>query len=128
MKIFNRTDTWLEKVNFVDKNNCLIGYDLTQSCCETADWFISDSKQSEPQSRTETPTELPDWEFDPTFIEFVRPGGDSYSPLDEGGMVIFRLVNNSAEKFLHLYNCHNGYYSHGFTFTSSNEVLHKGHI
>lgn len=128
MKIFNQTDTWLEKVNFVDKNNCFVGYDLSQSCCEKAGWFISDSKQLKPQPRTETPTELPDWAFDPTFIEFVRPVEDSYSPLDEGGMVIFRLVNNSEEKFLHLYNCHNGYYSHGFTFTANTEVLHEGHI
>ena len=128
MKIFNQNDTWLEKVNFVDKNNCLVGYDLTQNCCENAGWFIMDEKQTEPQDRKETPTELPDWVFDPTFIEFVRPGNETYHILDEGGMVIFRLVNGPAEKFLHLYNCHNGYYSHGFTFTLSDEVLHKGSL
>ena len=31
-------------VNFVDENNTLIGYDMSQCCCEDADWFISEAQ------------------------------------------------------------------------------------
>ena len=43
MKIFTGDNTqWADKVNFVDDTNTMLGYDLSQSCCEYANWFIDD--------------------------------------------------------------------------------------
>lgn len=46
MKIFTKENSnWDSKVNFVDENNVVLGYDLSQDCCEHADWFIADKPQ-----------------------------------------------------------------------------------
>jgi hypothetical protein len=122
MKIFNKTADWSDKVNFVDDNNVVLGYDMGQCCCEHADWFIADQPTEKILDRKDTPDgtpdELPGWNFDPTYRKDVPRIGADYNELDQGGMVIFRIVRGDAEKFVHLFNCHNGYYGHGFEFTS----------
>ena len=44
MKIFNKLEKngWGRKVNFVDENNVVLGYDMSQDCCERAGWFIAE--------------------------------------------------------------------------------------
>lgn len=37
MKIFDKDG----KVNFVDENNVIVGYDTNQHCSEHAGWFIA---------------------------------------------------------------------------------------
>jgi len=110
MRIFHKTESWNSKVNFVDENDRFVGFDTDQYCCEDADWFIADTPQSTTQEDAIQPEEMAGWLFDPDFFEEVN-GGE----FDQGGMVIFRMCKGGEEKFLHLYNCHNGYYSHGFT-------------
>jgi len=128
MKVFHRTEPWPSKVNFIDENNVALGYDLDQSCCETAGWFISDQLSAAPPSdeRDRLAThpnsfpvggvyELQGWTFDPAFRAVI-----THSDLEDGKMVVFRITNGSkAEKFIHIFNSHNGYYSHGFTFSGS---------
>lgn len=84
MKIFNRTETWSEKVNFVDDNNVVLGYDLSQRCCETADWFIADVPTETPMQRADTPDGTPEelfgWNFDPIYFREVSGS----SEFDEG--------------------------------------------
>lgn len=119
MVIFNCSEFWSDKVNFVDTNNLVLGYDIGQHCCEKAGWFIHDEKQKESLERSTTtwgtPETLPGWTFDKAFFESVGDGKDFEWG---GGMVIFRIVNVDEEKeaFVHLYNMHNGYYHHGFEF------------
>lgn len=122
MKIFNDKKDWSTKVNFVDENNVFVGYDTDQSCCEHADWFISDKPENEIQERDDTPEKMEGWQFDREYFQEV----ESSSDLDEGGMVRFRLSNGKEEKFLHLFNCHNGYYGHGFTFGVGDTVEREG--
>lgn len=121
MKIFNKEEGWNSKVNFVDENNVLVGYDMSQCCCENADWFISNTPEINPYGDHSPDENLDDWVFDPEYFEEV----DNYELLDCGGMVRFRLVNGDHEKFLHLYNVHNGYYSHSFTFEVGGVVIHE---
>lgn len=113
-----------EKINFVDSNNVFVGYDMGQCCCESAGWFISKKMESEVPDAVEKPDTLPGWVFDRNynFKEVTN------SHFDEGGMVVFRLVNGSDEKFLHLYNIHNGYYGHGFTFEIDDSVKVEGAV
>jgi hypothetical protein len=35
MRIFNQVEPWTYKVNCVDENNVVLGYDLSTQCCET---------------------------------------------------------------------------------------------
>ncbi len=120
MKIFNQTKQWEEKVNFVDDNNVMLGYDLSQDCCEHADWFIADEPyKSIPDHNPNQPGDLPGWNFDPSYKNEVDFSSDEYS---EDNMVIFRIVNEGEEKFIHLFNVHNGYYGHGFEFTVGDQT------
>lgn len=58
--------------------------------------------------------DLPNWEFDPSYR---KERGDD----DGGGFAEFRIVNGDAEKFITLFNHHNGYYGKGFVFKCPNE-------
>lgn len=105
MKIFDRD----EKINFVDKNNVFVGYDTSQNCCETVDWFISKIEENKARYEKED-IDLDDYIFDTNYFEEIR--GEDF---DEGGMVRFKMTaKDKPNLYLHLFNCHNGYYRHGF--------------
>ena len=124
MKIFDQTEAFPGKVNFVDENNVCLGYDLQQDCYEQADWFISDKEVEinyDDDDVDKFRFDVEDYVFDPTYFKQVNCSG-----LDEGGMVRFRLVNGNNELFIHIYNSHNGYYGHGFEFKIGDEIKHDG--
>lgn len=109
MKYFEKSN----KYNWVDDNNVFVGYDSGQCCCEQADWFISDIEEINTQGSSIT-EDLESYSFDTSYFEDVN----SPDINDSGGMVRFRMINpDGKELFLHLYNSHNGYYSHGFEAT-----------
>jgi len=129
MKILDQHEKWSDKVNFVDVNNVFVGYNLSQDCCEHADWFISDKQESEARyEENEEERKVPDvtsYNFDKEYFETVQVGGE----FDGGGMVRFRLVaEDKPDLYLHLYNIHNGYYSHGFEFKINDTVIQSGSI
>lgn len=107
------------KVNFVDKNNVCLGYSLNQQCCENADWFISDKIETDEKVyRQELNKEnLENYYFDKDFIEYLPEA------------VVFRCkCKRKPDKYIHLFNLHNGYYSHGFTFNNGTEIIQEGRI
>jgi len=129
MKIFNQTAEFPSKVNFIDENNVVLGYDLSQQCCERADWFILDQESDFKEYQTyEDIQKLPKnssgliemqgWFFDTGYYKIIQP-----NMLDSGCMAIFRIikqgwrVTKAEEKYIYLYNSQNGYYGHGFTFS-----------
>ena len=116
MQCFNRDG----KINFVDASNVVLGYDLQQDCCEHADWYVVDDEPQEcDESKPEaTSEELEGFNFDTTWFKDL-PG----STLDAGAAVVFRATRGDEQKFLVLYNSHNGYYGHGFRFAQGNEAL-----
>lgn len=127
MQVFDAKSGWGSKVNFVDEHNVLVGYDLSQNCCETADWFISEKVESDYEfgSDLNQPREsLGAYVFDAAFHkQFPAPG------LDEGEMAVFKLVcDGKPDMFLHLFNCHNGYYSHGFEQKVGDIVVREGYL
>lgn len=129
MKIFNNSEPWTEKVNFVDENNVVLGYDMSPSCCESFGWFIADrvvSTMAEYNQLNQTfnDDDYTDWRFDP---HFFQDGGDE-SGYDVEAMAIFRIVDQTTmeSRYIHLYNMHNGYYSHGFSFTQSDTSIRGG--
>lgn len=120
--IWNQTEPFPDKVNFVDSNNVLLGYALGQYCCENAYWTISESPDGEnPLHRGDgsesKEIELENYRFDPTY--FQRHDDESI----ETYVATFKLVGTPRwggpklpDLFLRLVNQQNGYYSHGFTF------------
>lgn len=130
--IWNQMPPFTNKVNFVDSNNVVLGYDLDQSCCETAEWTISENKdgtnpllRGDDQSAFEKT--LDGYVFDPDFYE-VHHDEDK-----EEHTAVFRLrgvprwgrgqwVDAGPDLYIHLWNRHNGYYSHGFVFRGA-EVI-----
>lgn len=131
--IWHMTPTFPSKVNFVDSNNVLLGYDLEQCCCENAFWTIGESLDgsnplhsgdniSDPQEIS-----LEDYVFDPDFYQ-LHEDEDR-----EEYVAIFRLVCNPRwrngvqatgrpDLCVRLVNKQNGYYSHGFTFSGRNAI------
>ena len=130
MKIFNNKntpDSWNDKINFVDQNNIALGYDMGQGCCEHADWFITDSPTNKCMDRSDDIKKLNE-ELEPYYFDmdyFKEFSDKDNAEFDEGGMVVFRITDGKNEKFVHLYNCHNGYYGHGFNFERGNEIIKK---
>lgn len=131
MKIFNNTEPWKEKVNFVDENNVVLGYDMASQCCEGFGWFIANRvvfsmNDHATLDKTFDDDDYTDWRFDPQFFE---TGGSDVS-YDIESMAIFRIVNQTTgeSRYIHLYNVHNGYYSHGFTFNQSDKNIQSGSL
>lgn len=123
MRIFYDKETWGGKVNFVDDNNVLVGFDMGQSCCEHFGWYIIDEMSGDTEkwedinpSNDVLNEELKDWYFDVDFFDQL------------GETVVFKLksdIKGSEDKYLHLFNHHNGYYSHGFSMSKDDKVIRK---
>ncbi len=131
MKIFNRTEPWEEKVNFIDEYNVFLGYDLSEHCCETSGWFICDkvvevipeySYEPHTLSIYDIYTDITEYRFDIKYVKYVHDNGN------ERYLVIFRIINGSDELYIHLYNCHNGYYHHGFDFKQGENIIVENSI
>ena len=125
LKIWSYTKTFPDKVNFIDSNNIILGYDLSQSCCENATWAIGPNKDGSDSIHSGSDEESEEFEmdgyrFDPDFSEVNE---DSYEE-PGGAYALFKLIHQAygARKpplYVRLENCHNGYYGHGFTFSGA---------
>ena len=73
MRIFNKEEKWSSKVNFVDDNNVVLGYDTEEQCCENAGWFIDDQPCEAIRESQEIGCDMPGWNFDPTYFKEVPP-------------------------------------------------------
>lgn len=119
--IWSLTEPFSSKVNFIDSNNVILGYDLEQSCCEHAFWSISetpDGKNPIYQGDNDTVKEihLEGYCFDPNYCQ------QQHDLEREEHAATFKLVGSQYAKpqlpdlFVRLENHHNGYYGHGFIF------------
>lgn len=112
VKIFDCVKPWPTKVNFVDSNNVVLGYDMSQNCCENAAWKM------EP-SLTEAELEL--YTFDTSYYD---TGGK-----DETQWARFKIVSDGMpDVYIELSNTHNGYYSHGFVFAGPTGSIQSGSL
>lgn len=108
MLIKENTKGWSSSINFIDDRDNFVGFDDNQQCCEQFGWYIARVATDDSQVAELSEAELVDYRFDTTFV-------DNYD-FDE--VVVFRLVSdNGGVAYLHLYNSHNGYYSHGWEST-----------
>lgn len=115
-----------QKLNVVDSNNNLVGFDMEDDCCAHGGYFISEAKCSKDFSDQVGLSDIdyPKHVFDTDFFESIEN-------IDKEGeaAVIFKMrpeygwgeEENGKALFLHLFNTHNGYYSKGFK-ASFNEI------
>jgi len=119
MKVFeNDKSSYTSKVNFVDDNDVYIGYDIEQSCCEHAGWYLAEkvTPYDDESGETEHTYNLEPYFIDKNYFKSIETDA-----LDEGLMIVFRLVaKGKQDLYLHIFNAHNGYYGHGL------EVKHGG--
>jgi len=130
MKIYNYEKPWDNKVNFVDENNVILGYRTPYGCCERYGWYLSDKRdQFHGDTFEEKSMTLDGWVFDPNYFE-GGPEAPKGFHTESASTVQFRIVNGDQEKFITLYNCHNGYYSKGFKFEVPSEPSknHEGDL
>lgn len=118
----NTPDSWRGKVNFVDNNNRLVGYDMESQCCEDFGWKITADPAWTPYpSETGAGSDLsPDALLDYNFVDeeplIEDDNYKKYLEVCEVSTARFRLTNGDNEAFLWVWNSHNGYYSHGFDY------------
>lgn len=138
MKVFISSGSWTGKVNFIDKNNVLVGYDTSQSCCEHAGWYLSPYAKNSVKGTAIVSGDdegwIPDedglkffsgWAFDTEFCQSTDVDESCYNEENEA---VFRMTKGNKEQFLHLFNHHNGYYSHGFTVEKDDKVIREGSL
>lgn len=123
---------WADKVNFVDENNVVLGYDSDQNCCEFWTWNI-DRKAGAETLTDETGGYHIDpnfreqyYVFDINFYDEIKNGSE-----ENPDAAIFKVVNKNDPNdiyYVNLWNCHNGYYSHGFSLTENDKVIKEGYI
>jgi hypothetical protein len=129
MKFFDRDG----KYNFVDENNVYLGYDSNQQCCENAGFFLDNLPMKDGESISGkdhySVPNLDNFRFDPSFFQFVDAIEDDR--LDDSSQVaVFRIVNDDKSEalYIHLFNTHNGYYSHGFSFQQYGNNIQSGDL
>lgn len=127
------------KMNAVDDKNNLVGFDTSDDCCAHGGWFISVEKLEAAafdngQCDFTGAVNFPDYEFDTTYFDGIKADGpddrDSGIILDgdADALVRFKMVaKDKPDLYLHLYNCHNGYYSKGFE-ASLGELKYDGYL
>lgn len=130
LKIWHLSSIWPNKVNFIDDQNTILGYDLASCCCEHAFWYITEDAAGYGQRLYEGDESTRPFEIELNGFRFDNEYFDETDEDGENGHVVFRLVSKSLANadqvlFIHLKNHQNGYYSHGFSFASEDKVISK---
>ena len=123
MEIFNKDG----KINFVDENNVVVGYDMQSQCCEDFGYFFS---RQRPDSILYDAENDSDFDFEGFVFDrnFYEEDALNNSDNDYGNVAIFRLTNGNNEIYLTLFNIHNGYYTHNFQVVTGGEIIHDGSL
>lgn len=111
MKIFKNS----RKINFVDENDVFVGFDFNENQTENLFWFLSDKINGEPDIISDNNIVTFDgWRIDVSFFQKLQIADDF--------ILVFRILKNKKEKFLHIKNVKSPY-CHGFSFSISGQIL-----
>lgn len=130
MRVFKKDG----KLNIIDENNVLVGFDYNKNCCEIFGYFFSPEKPNDIPDYAECIEEgeeekdfkfnHSEYVFDTSFFEKIDVDEDGYK-----NMAIFRLINKkNNEVFLCLYNCNNVVYHHGFEMICNGLEKYSGEL
>ena len=113
------------KINFVDENNVFAGFDNSSSCCESFGWLLTRDIPTKIENEDPRLADGNDYVFDVGYCNKSTITED----LDCGDSVTFKMYsksNSSDVLYLTFFNCHNGYYGHGFEFKIGEEIKEEG--
>ena len=116
MKVFTTDNSpWNAEVNYVDKNNRVLGYSMSQDCCEIFGHCVL-AKLPAPEGEPDDHA-LPDSVLEPYSFSPEAPAPLPSRRADEGSVLAFRIVADGLpDLWVVIWNFHNGYYSHGWEF------------
>lgn len=131
MRVFEKSsdEGWGNRLNIVDENNVVVGFDYSQDCCEDFGHAflnaIPEGKlECDYREMEQAVFKHEDYVFDPDFFKDDLPEGEY---CDGGKAVAFKLVSpGKPDVYLILYNAHNGYYGHDFTVDVGGCRKHEG--
>ncbi len=126
-KIFESID----RINFVDKNNVLVGYEYESQCCEIFGYFISEDYEDEVFDIENC---IDNTITDKSIINamkdrgFVFEDNNIYQNKGKFHKVTYKVFNLTNKKQLVIYNIHGGWYLHGFNLYENKIKLDSGKI
>lgn len=132
MKIFISN----KKLNIVDKNNRFIGFDYESQCCELYGAILtskiddielivkSESDRHAAQDALLN-ADISGYVFDPDF-HLIKTFEYDFS---NGNLAIFRILSlENEDRYIAIFNIHNGYYCHNFSFCKDTVVEFSGSL
>lgn len=125
VKFFETKDNWnwMEKWNWVSDSDRFIGFDAISSCCENFGYYYTDKIDGEESSYLyeiiHKKLELCDNNFELGEVVINEKGDFSYEK-NYAYVEILDKESNRLICYLVLYNCHNGFYSHGLHYKTIN--------
>lgn len=132
MKVFERTDEygWGNRLNFVDKNNVVLGYDYASQCCESFFYYVTETEpmkfDNEPEEEDKSGLLNEDSLYFDTSYNKDLEGETSWN---EDYATVFKVLGGETDLFIVLVNCHNGYYGHGFDMKNSEgKIIFNGSL
>jgi hypothetical protein len=144
--IYNHIFAGEKILNFIDRRGFVLSFECNNVRNNVAGWFLSEDSTQESLIRQPSlknvNRELRRWRFDPSWYDEVEyleaedidwDSEDDANILDNGTMAIFRIINDDDryyhEKYIHIYNCHDGYNSRHFDFSDKrDEVIESGDL
>lgn len=121
-----------KSINFIDKYDIFVGFDLEFQCCESYGWYIkSDDSVDDVIERSqyalncleEEEFNLNDWCFDIDYFKYDDFDTKTFTFAD---VVVFKINKGNEVKYLFLFNVGNGMYAHDFFFGKSyNSFLNR---
>ena len=120
MKVFEKSENgpWGNRLNFIDKNNVVVGYDYESSCCESFSFTVTNKEYLSGEISDDIIVNIDDVNNENLYFDTSY----NVNVEDEDREVyrtVFKILGCDTDLFLILENCHNGYYSHGFEMKDS---------
>ena len=120
MKVFEKSEngSWGNRLNFIDKNNVVVGYDYESSCCESFSYTVTNKECLHSNIDSAIIVNIDEVNSENLYFD-TSYNVDVEDDDREVYRTVFKILGGDTELFLILENCHNGYYSHGFEMTDS---------
>lgn len=127
IKVISCDKGFSSSTNFVDDHNRLVGFEEKRHCCEVFGWgFCKFSSEDEAKAFMNHSSKGDEFEGLPRVPEpdLSNAYFAEEQPFMTGGK--FKIEGSPDCNWLILYNFHNGFYWHGFTYKHGDEEIYEG--
>lgn len=125
VKFFESRDNWGdERWNWVSDSDRFIGFNASSNCCERFGYFYSEKVNGGENSylyeTVHKKLESGDNNFELGIVE-VEEMGDDIDQENYAYIELFDKDSNELVCYIVLYNLHNGFYSHGLIYKTTDK-------